>query len=217
MRWVRFGGRSVRLVAALGVIVAVLGSTTSALAGGGNVLLSSETPRGYSLARAAADTAVFNVGSRTAGTLSSLPAAFQGDPFQLLYVPQGDAGASFSVKRGTMLYVPVAYSDDSDGLPFPDVNDPPAVANYWFSPDFMGAQSVAITVDGRVKELGPDYAVGTPTPGLPTGGHNYTVMAAFVSPMSKGTHTVTIAATFNGALFGGETFGFELSYTVNVL
>jgi hypothetical protein len=104
-----------------------------------------------------------------------------------------------------MLYVPVSFSDDSDGFPFPDVNDPQAVASYWFSPNFMGAQSVASTVDGRVRELGPDYAVGTPAPGLPTGGHNCTVMAAFLSPMSKGTHTVTIAATFNGALFGGQT------------
>jgi hypothetical protein len=216
LRRFRFGGRSVRLVAALGVVVTVLGSTLPAL-GGGNVLLSSETPRGYSLTRAAADTAVFNVGPRTANTLSSLPAAFKGDPFQFLYVPQGGVASAFSVKRGTMLYVPVTYSDDSDGLPFPDVNDPEAVADYWFSPDFMGAQSVAITVDGRVNELGRGYAVGTPAPGLPTGGNNYTVMAAFVSPMPKGTHTLTIAATFNGALFGGETVGFVLSYTVNAL
>lgn len=41
--------------------------------------------------------------------------------------------------------------------------------------------------DGSVTSLGPGYAVGAETPGLPCGGNAYTVVGAFLTPLSKGT------------------------------
>ena len=180
------------------------------IAEGGNVLPPTAKAKGYSLAEAASVTAYFNVGPRTPDTL---PAGF---PFQILYVgPNGNL--TFDVRSGTMFYVPVVYSDSTDAAfwPFPDVNDPNAVSDYYFDPEQLGAEFIEIVVDGEITSLGPTYAVGAVTPGLPSGGNSYTVAAAFLTPLSKGTHTVTIRVLLTGDFIGGP-FGFESTYTVNV-
>jgi hypothetical protein len=120
-----------------------------------------------------------------------------------------------------MLYVPVIYSDDLDAAywPFPDVTDPAAVMAYYFDPEQLGAEFMRIVVDDKVIELGPEYAAGIVTSGLADGGHNYTVVAAFLTPLSKGTHTVTIAARLSGKfitdVFGG-VYEFDIPFTVEV-
>jgi hypothetical protein len=204
------------------VIVLLLSATTGALAergdhaalGGGQVLPPQAKPHGYSLMDAAAATAYFNTGPRT-------PADLPGDfPFQILYLT---ADNTFSVKTGTMLYVPVITSDNRDALywEFPDVTDPAAVSAYYFDPEQLGAEFIRIVVDGNVNELGPEYAIGVemPQPRPSEGVSDYTVVAAFLTPLTKGVHTVVIAARLSGTFilnaFGG-VYEFEIPYTVVV-
>ena len=184
--------------------------------GGGSVIPPGARPFGYSLADAAAATAFFNTGTRASDTL---PEDF---PVQILYVAP-DGSTEFSVKPGTMFYVPVVYSDDTDAAywPYPDVTDAAAVSDYYFNPDKLGAEFIKVVVDGTEIELGPEYAVGAVTPGLPTGANNYTVVAAFLTPLSKGVHSLTISARLTGAYlenaFGpGAVFEFEIPYTITV-
>ncbi len=196
----------------LAVVAALTSIATPALAdGGGEVLPSGATPHGYSLAKAAGATAYFNTGGRT---LDTLP---QGFPFQILYVTSGTSN-TFSIKPGTMLYVPLVYSDDTDAAywPYPDVTNPAAVSAYYFDPQKLGAEFTRVVVDGKVSDLGPKYAAGAVTPGLPTTGNNYTVVAAFLTPLSPGVHTVKIAVRLSGAFLGGSVFEFESTYTIVV-
>jgi hypothetical protein len=199
--------------------VACLVMTAAVLAGGGNVLPPTAKAKGYSLAEAAAATAYFNTGPRTPETL---PRDF---PFEILYFGPRPDGTTFTVRPGSMLYVPLTFSDSTDSAlwPFPDVEDPEAVSDYYFDPLQLGAEFAQVIVDGQVTELGPGYAVGAVTPGLPTGGNSYTVIAAVLTPLSKGTHTVTIRSRFSGAfiamypdMFPGGVFGSEFTYTVIV-
>ena len=192
----------------------LLAVAAPALAGGGVVLPPSAQAKGYSLAGAATATAYFNEGPRTPDTV---PAGF---PFQILYVP-ADGNLTFNVQTGTMFYVPLVYSDDSDTAlwPFPDVNDPEAVSDYYFESEQLGAETLDLVVDGKVTSLGRNYAVGAVTPGLPTGGNSYTVVAAYLGPMSKGTHSVTIRVLLKGAFllpYFPTGYGFEANYTVIV-
>lgn len=203
--------RPMKWISILAVCLFLLTFATPAFAGGGNVQPPTAHPKGYSLADAAAATAYFNTGPRTPDTLP------QNFPFQILYEESAGVPGTFYVRPGTKFYVPVVYSDDTDGdyWPFPDVNDPQAVSDYYFDPAQLGAESITIEVDGNVTALGPGYAAGAETPGLPSGGDNYTVVAAFLTPLTKGTHTVVINAYLSGDFIGG-VFEFTTSYTVIV-
>lgn len=181
---------------------------------GGQVVPAGTVVKDYSLAAAAAATAYFNTGPRTVNTL---PDEF---PFQILYI-KPDNSNTFYVSAGKMFYVPVIFSDDTDAQywSYPDVANPAAVSAYYFDPAQLGGDYFRIIVDGQVADLGPEYAVGAVTPGLLSGGNNYTVVAAFLTRLPKGVHTVTIAARLSGAFiigaFGGP-YEFEIPYTVVV-
>jgi hypothetical protein len=214
----KISGRVLR-VSIWGAVACLLIAVTAAFAGGGgNVIPAGGEPKGYSLAEAACATAYFNTGTRTPATE---PDDF---PFQILYLASGGSGNTntFSVKPGTMFYVPVVYSDDTDSAlwPYPDVTDPEAVSAYYFDPEQLGAEYLKIVVDGNETDLRPEYAVGAVTPELPSGGNNYTVVAAFLTPLSKGTHTVKIRGRFSGdfiaPFFPGGVYEFEDIYTVVV-
>lgn len=173
-------------------------------------------PHGYSLAAAAAATAYFNEGTRSPDTL---PAGF---PMQILYVPPDANGptGTFHVRTGTMFYMPLVYSDGNDAAawPFPDVTNPQAVSSYYFDPQQLGAETMEVTVDGQTTSLGPRYAAGAVTPGLPSGAGTYTVVAVFLGPLTKGTHTVSYRFLFSGDFldpYGGEFAG-DATYTVIV-
>jgi len=186
----------------------------SAYAGGGDVLPATAHPHGYSLAAAAAATAYFNVGPRTPDTLPT------GFPMQILYTLPGESTGTFNVRTGTMLYMPLVYSDDNDAAawPFPDVTDAEAVSNYYFDPQQLGAVIMEVTVDGQKTLLGPQYAVGAVTPGLPSGANTYTVVAVVLGPLNKGIHTVSYRFLLTGAFlapYGGEFPG-EGEYTIVV-
>jgi hypothetical protein len=157
-------------------------------------------------------TAWFNSGPRDPGTEPNTP-------FQILYTPS-DGNTTFTVQPGTMFYVPVVWKDNAAPVlgDFPDVTDLAAVANYCFSHEEFGAKVLEIEVDGTVTSLLEEgYPVGAATPTF-TGGTAYTVVAAFLSPLPRGTHQVTIRGYFDGdalAPYGG-VFAFEVAYTVIV-
>ncbi len=212
-------GRTSRVIIWVSILCLLLAAAPALASGGGEVLPPGATPKGYSLVDAAAATAYFNTGSRNPATLP------QDFPFQILYVAPGGTSNTFSVKAGTMFYVPVVYSDSTDGnlWTYPDVTNPAAVSAYYFDPKQLGAEFIRIEVDGKVSKLGSAYAVGAVTPGLPSGGKAYTVAAAFLTPLSKGVHTVKIASRFSGAFialypayFPGGVFESESTYTVMV-
>jgi hypothetical protein len=125
-----------------------------------------------------------------------------------------------------MLYVPVFFSDDSPPIigDFPDVNNRQAVLNYVYSPTEIGTISMTIMVDGTMTSLGSDYVFAVGNVKLADGpGTRYLGFAAFLTPLNKGTHTVEIVATLNGAaalpFFGVATGGIAVSaitYTVIV-
>src|SRR6266478_1223005 len=81
-------------------------------------------------------------------------------PFQILY--QRD-NLTFDVSPGTMFYVPILFSDDTQPAigSFPkDVNNRDALLNYFYARDQLGNDYTRIVVDGKVNSLGPDYVVG---------------------------------------------------------
>jgi hypothetical protein len=177
-----------------GLVAAFLGISAmaaSAPAGGGNVLPSNAKPKGYSLADAAAATAVFDTGPHDA-TPPKLP----------FYTLVNDA----TVKPGTMLYVPIFHVDDSgeDAGKLPaDVTDQQADADYLmdFVKDAFNVDALIIVVDGEVTVLDDSNIHGLNTAPLldgPPAGTNYIVSGAFVSPLSKGDHTIGIGGIIDG-------------------
>ena len=106
----------------------------------------------------------------------------------------------------------------------------PRRSQYLTSPDELGAKVLEINVDGEVtsliKTVGVEvtslgYAVGVDVEPetLPDGGGTRLVVAAaFLTPLTKGTHTVTIRALLTGHAFKFPPFKFEfeIPYTVIV-
>jgi hypothetical protein len=189
-------------------VFGVLAFAASALAGGGDVLPSNANPKGYSLKKMAAATAVYNTGEDTGNPLTPPPPDV---PFHIL---KDDV----TVKPGTMLYLPVFHADDSGGADpgFPaDVDDHDACAE--FLDDLVlndfAVEAFIVQVDGQTVVLDDGYISGTTTPPLLDGtpaGTNYIVSAAFLTPLTPGTHKVG----FGGVIFG-MPFVF-VSYEVTV-
>jgi probable HAF family extracellular repeat protein len=196
--------------------------------GGGQVLPVTASPYGYSLADMARATALFN-------TSGNKQADYPNTPFQILYVdpatelaiPSGSGqlltgSNSFVVAPGTPFYVPLEFVDDSPPILGTFPTDPSATANYVFAHDHLGTTNLAITVDGRVTPIGAAYAAGpVSTPPLLDGGGSHIItVGAFLTPLSPGTHTVTISGVFAGLLFQQATTlsfqQFQLTYTVKV-
>jgi hypothetical protein len=198
----------VRIVKVLLAVLGVFACESPALAGGGEVLPATAKPRGYSLTHAAQVTAVYNTGVDADSPLTPPPPDV---PFHIL---KGDV----TVKPGTMLYLPVFHADDSGVIPpgFPgNVNDQEACADFLndLVLDDFGVDRFIIQVDGQTTELDDEHIVGTKTKPLldgPPAGTNYIVCAAFLTPLSKGTHTVGF-----GGIIGGEDVVF-VSFEVTV-
>jgi hypothetical protein len=80
-------------------------------------------------------------------------------------------------------------------------------------------QKIEIIVDGKKTSIinDPTYFVGVKAEPLADGdGTHYITAAVFLNPLTKGPHTVTIAARFTGAAVAPPPFQFEISYTVIV-
>jgi len=168
-------------------------------------------PYGYSLWDMAEETAAYNVGELMDPPVSEpLPDV----PFEILVatIPE------YTVKPGTMLYVPIFYADDTISPPSPpfptDLWDQEADAEYLLECATVltdeDTTAFIVQVDGKTTVLCDDYAVGVKTPQLPDGGHHYMVSAVFINPLTPGQHTIGI-----GGLIGGEPVVF-VSYSVTV-
>ena len=72
--------------------------------------------------------------------------------------------------------------------------DKSGVAEYFFGRTQLGAHDLEIEVDGKVYSLdNPGYVGGpVPTPNSPDDSANFIQTGAFVTPLSKGTHDLTI-------------------------
>lgn len=195
---------------------------------GGSVLPASAQPHGTSLTAMLSRIALFQSSLSTASPLTPPET-----PFQILYSPA--SSSTFTVQAGTFLYVPVFYFDDTPtvvGCPPNVVVDAPGCVGIWpdnnaearsyfFDPSKNDAHDMTITVDNVTTALGPDYVAGPVTTpplldGTPPGTHMIN-LAAFVSPLSPGTHTVTIAGVVDGpylTISGASGFTFTASYTV---
>jgi hypothetical protein len=202
-----------RIVKVLVAVIGVLICTGSALAGGGTVLPPCETPHGYSLSDIAVDTADYATGE-DAGLSEPIPKV----PFEILVAGIGE----YTVKPGTMLYLPVYYADNSPPVlaGFPkDIRNQEKDAEFLDSAAFAAYDVTAffVQVDGKTTILDDDYVVGVRTAPLPDavppgtpGGTDYIVSATFLTPLTPGEHTVGI-----GGLIDGEPVVF-VSYTVTV-
>jgi hypothetical protein len=188
--------------------------------GGGNVLPPTAKPKGYSLTDIAKATAFFATRGPD-GPNGRSKSNEPNVPFQILYDSNiNDPHNTFFVRPGTMFYVPIFYVSDSPPPTgdFPDVNDPDAIAYYISNEGQLGAESVEIEVDGKTTSIIGDlgYFVGVTVPRLADGdGKRYLTAAVFLTPLTKGTHTVTIRAKFTGDAVGG-LYEFETPYTVIV-
>lgn len=179
--------------------------------GPGHLLPEAQTVGGHSLTDAALITAQFNV-SLDPGRYPA------GLPYQILNT-SGDR--IFNVKPGTYFYVPLAYIDDSPPILGAFPGSPGEAAAYVFSPAQLGAHDCFIDIDGTRYAIGPAYLAGpvTTAPLPDGGGTHYLVLAAFLRPLPPGGHTVTMGATFDGAMvlaaYGGP-WQFVITYEVNV-
>jgi hypothetical protein len=190
-----------RFVIAQASLALILASSAMPARAEGNVLPATAKPSGYSLEDMAEELAYF---STSGNDLSEYPDT----PFQILYVNRN---------TGTDI-VPVAYIDDSPLILGNFPTSPSQTADYVFSPEQLGGHDFAIVVDGKATPLGPAYAAGPVfAPGLLDGGGSHFIqIGGFLTPLPKGTHTVTIQGTFDGAALGGSSFSFVTSYTVIV-
>jgi hypothetical protein len=211
----------------LALAVSSVGSQ-SASAAGGHVLPSRARPHGYSLADLTRLSGAFTAGNSQ--DLDLIPET----PFQILYRDIATEGFQFSnggvlvtgsnvftVKPGTQFFVPIQSA--TDGPPVAGVypSDEKAAAHYFFDPSQLGARDYEIVVDGVTTPVGPDHLAGPVTTPLPDGGTHIITLGVFLTPMTPGTHTVTIS----GGLFGqaiapaiGLTFLAEkFTYTVKVV
>jgi hypothetical protein len=218
--------RGVR-IAILGMVLGIVTPAAPAFAGG-EVLPPNAKPHGYSLSDMVRQSALFFSSGNNV-------AYYPDTPFQILFTPPGYDPATHEpvvfdkVRTGMMLYVPLFMSDDSPPVvgDFPDVRHQAAVADYYFSQAEVGITIAEIQVDdGEWTTLGRGYATGAATPPLLDGGGTHlTVLGAFINPLNRGKHTVTIRVLATGAAwqaylafigvpYTGDTF--EVTYIVKV-
>jgi len=190
----------------------LLGLQSTAFAGG-NVLPTSAQPLGWSLDDMASAIADFSITGND-------PAFYPNTPFQILFRNPPTAN-TFTVKPGTFLYVKFFFIDDSP----PVVGDWPAdksgAANYVFGRSELGGHNFQLTVDGKTTSLDNPGYIGGPvaTPNSPDGSQHLIQIGAFVNPLNKGIHKITIGGVLDGdaalVAFQGPFAG-SVTYTVIV-
>jgi hypothetical protein len=180
--------------------------------GGGTVLPATARPYGYSLTDMSQKTAPFNVSGND-------PQYYPKTPFQVLYADSNEStvetvnggtavtggnNVNFNhVSPGTSFYVPLLTVDDSPPIVGTFPTHASDAAGYFFGSDQVGAKDTEIIVDGKSTLVGAAYLAGpVKTQPLPDGGGTHIItLGVFLSPMSKGTHTVEIKGEFAGDAF----------------
>jgi len=191
---------------------------TGALAGpcehSGSVLPPNAKVLGYSLDQMASVVANFSISGND-------PAYYPHTPFQILYDQSSAGNNTFKVKQGTFVYVKFFFIDDSPPVIGNWPADKRSAADYIFGRDQLGAHDLQIVVDGRVYSLDDPGYIGGPvlTPSSPDGSTHLIQIGAFLSPLNKGTHHVSIRGSLDGTAFVdfvGGPYTAEISYTVIV-
>jgi hypothetical protein len=190
---------------------ACLALTAFAVAEPGKVLPPDATPLGYSLTDMAAEVANFSISGND-------PAYYPDTPFQIVHRHPGN---TFTVSPGTYLYVKFFFIDDAEPIFGDWPEDESGVEEYIFGREQIGAHDFEIEVDGKVTSLNDaDYVGGpVPTPNSPDGSNHLLQVGAFVTPLNKGTHTITIRGVVDGDAFvegAGGPFATETKYTIIV-
>jgi hypothetical protein len=219
------------VVLALTSIFCVAG-VSPANASGGRLLPPQASPYGYSIESIASELAQFSASGNDPQYLPDTK------PIQVLYaapetfrrfpaVPDGNGvlttgSNSFTVRAGTVFFVPLWNADDSPpyAAPFPTTDA--EARSYFFDPDKTGGRNFEIIVDGKRHRVGPAYLTGPfSTPPLPDGGGTHMItLGAFLSPLDPGRHVVSI----RGGVFGADIkatyeeafFREAISYRVDV-
>jgi hypothetical protein len=205
--------------------------------GGGNVLPPDANFHGYSLNDMAKLMALFDT---SGNDLRYYPKT----PFQILYgdpgktvvtsktcpqPPGGDGilvtgGNTFVVKSGTPFFVPLQEYDDSPVVVGIYPTHSSQVADYVFGPAGYGGRNYQVIVDGNKTKVGPEFLAGpieSSTPLLNGGGTHSIQLGTFLTPMTVGTHTVTItgevASTAIQLAYGIGCVAQDYTYLVKVL
>uniref|UniRef100_Q021H0 Uncharacterized protein n=1 Tax=Solibacter usitatus (strain Ellin6076) TaxID=234267 RepID=Q021H0_SOLUE len=204
--------------------------------GGGNVQPPHAKPQGYSLEKMAELLAQF-------GTSGNNPQYYPKTPFQVLYgdpsvttvtgkvcpdPPGGtgilvSGGKTFVVKPGTEFFVPIAGFDDSPPVVGTFPSQSKDAADYVFGTNDYWARGYTIIVDGDTTAVGPEFLAGpVVTPPLSDGGGTHIIqLGVFLTPMTAGTHLVTIQGEIasNSVLLatGLSCIDEKFTYTVQVV
>jgi len=201
---------TVLLVAALGIN---LGTAPPAGAAerDGKVLPPAAKPHGWTLDDMDDAVAIFSISGND-------PAFYPDTPFQIIYRRPGN---TYSVEPGTFFYIKFFFIDDSPPIAGDWPEDEAGAGDYLFGRDQLGGHDFEIEVDGVITSLDDPGYIGGPvaTPGSPDGSEHLIQVGAFMSPLPKGTHAVTIRAVLDGVValeaFGGP-FAAEIHYTIVV-
>jgi hypothetical protein len=206
-------------------------SAQSASAGGGQVLPPGARPLGYSLTDMTRLLAVFTAGGND-------PRLYPETPFQVLYIASSsvesvDGGIKFTgtntfpaapgrkLAPGTKFFVPIQNATDGPPVAGDFPNDEAGAIPYFFGPSQLGARDYEIVVDGAITPVGAGNLAGpVATPPLADGGTHIITLGVFLSPMTPGTHTVTIRGRLAGQAIGA-TYPFrflaeDFTYIVTV-
>jgi len=206
--------------------------------GGGNIVPASAKPANYSLEDMAKLLALFD-------TSFNDPAYYPKTPFQILYgnpkittvtpktcpQPPGGTGIlvtggnTFVVKPGTQFFVPLASYDDSPPVVGVFPSQKSQVADYIFGPTGYGGRDYNILVDGNKTGVGAEFLAGpveqAKPPLLDGGGTHLIQLGVFLTPMSAGTHVVTItgevASYAINQAYGIGCVAEDYTYTVKVV
>jgi hypothetical protein len=203
--------------------VCLVAAAAPVLAEGGDVLPPYARTKGYSLLDMMSATALFN-------TSGNNPSDYPDTPFQILFNDpstvttesqakgQVSTGTNFfTVAHGTAFYMPLVYADDSPPIAGDFPKSALGAVPYFFGHKEAGVRDVTVFVDHKCTSIGPAYLPGlvrSPVPLLDGGGTHIMTLGVFLTPLSKGTHTVSYEATFAGdAVF--QTYGVKFLKFVN--
>ena len=120
-----------------------------------------------------------------------------------------------------MFYVPIQSIDDSPPVIGAFPTSPSKVRSYWFDSSQLGGAQT-IVVDRKLTPIGATYLVGPiTTQPLPDGGGTHIItMGVFLTPLSKGSHTISFVSRLDGAALlpalGINCFEGDVTYRVMV-
>jgi hypothetical protein len=131
------------------------------------------------------------------------------------------AGKHFHGRSGHDALRQVFFIDDSPPVVGDWPEDKDDAADYIFGRDQLGGHDLEVEVDGNVTSLDESGYIGgpVPTPDSPDRSDHMIQIGAFLTPLAKGAHSVTIRGVFDGdaalEAFGGP-FAAEVVWTVIV-